>query len=197
MKSLFHNFYMISEITELKESTLFWIPDIRRTGFTIYWLVILLFISGFISLFLIHVDLSVTATGVIQHLNEQERINSTTSVLMGECYVPSKSIGLLQKGQIVSLQIDLFDYHYFGLVTGSVYSIDDDFILVEKKPAFRVKCLIKNKILKLSKQFSCELKNGMTFHARIITCNRSLWQLLYGGVEEWQDTAPTTIQKNS
>ncbi len=59
MKSLFHKFYMISEITELKETTLFWIPDIRRTGFKIYWLIILLFISGFISLFLIHVDLSV------------------------------------------------------------------------------------------------------------------------------------------
>ncbi len=76
-------------------------------------------------------------TGVIQPLNEQEGIKSTTSVFIGECYVPSKSIGLLQKGQIVSLQIDLFDYHYFGLVTGSVYSIDDDYILIEKRACFQ------------------------------------------------------------
>ncbi len=188
---------MISEIADLKETALFWIPDIRRTGFIIYWLVIVLFISGFVSLFLIHVDLSVQATGVIQRLDEQIGIKSATSVFIGECYVPSKSIGLIQKGQIVSLQFDVFDHRYFGQVTGIIYSIEDDFILVEKKPAFRVKCLIKNKILKLSNGFNSELKNGMTFHARIITCKRSIWQLLYGGVEERLDISSLIIPKNS
>jgi membrane fusion protein, peptide pheromone/bacteriocin exporter len=187
---------MISEITELKETTLFWMPDIRQTGFIIYWLIILLFISGFISLFLLHIDLSVKATGVIQRLNEQKGIKPATSVFMGECYVPAENIGLIQKGQQVNLQIDQFDYRYFGLVTGSIYSIDDDYILIEKNPAFRVKCLIKNKTLKLSNGFKCELKNGMRFHARIITCKRSLWQLLFGRVDELSDPSRLAIQKN-
>ncbi len=188
---------MISEIAKLKETTFFWLPEIRQTGFIIYWLVILLFIFGFVSLFLVHVELSVEATGVIQPLNEKNGIKSATSELTGECYVPTNSIGLLQKGQKVSLQIDVFDSHYFGLVTGSIYSIDSDFVLLEKKPAFRVKCLIKNKILKISNGISSELKNGMSFHARIITCKRSLWQLLYGSVGEWLDASHLNISKNS
>jgi hypothetical protein len=180
---------MILEFSELKNTSSWWIPEMRRSGFFIYWLIIGLFFSTFISLFLIHIDISVRTGGIIRLLNERTDIKSKESDFIGECYVPSKDIGYLQKGQLVSLQIDAFDYNYFGIVKGSIYSIDDDFFLLDKTPFFKVRCLLSEKILKLHNGYAGELKNGMSFQARFIICNRSLWQLLYDGLANWLDPA--------
>jgi hypothetical protein len=180
---------MILEFCEIKNTASWWIPEIRRSGFFIYWLIIGLFFSAFISLFLIHIDISVRTGGIIRSLNEGSANKSMESDLIGECYVPSKDIGCLQKGQLVSLQIDAFDYNYFGIIKGNIYSIDDDFFLSDKTPFFKVRCLLNEKILKLPNGYAGELKNGMSFQARFIICNRSLWQLLYDGLADWLDPA--------
>jgi hypothetical protein len=188
---------MILDLAEIKQSALLWIPEMRRSGFIIYWLVIGLFFSGFISLFLIHVDLSVRANGIIRPLNETTDIKSTESGFIGECYVPSKYIVFLKKGQLVWLQIDAFDYNYFGIIAGSIYCIDDDFFILDKTPFLKVRCRFDQKILKLSNGYSGELRIGMSFQARFITCNRSLWQLLYDGLADWLDPSRPPILKVS
>ena len=116
--------------------------------------------------------------------------------LTGECYVLSKDIGMIRKGQAVSIQIDAFNFHYFGIVTGSIYSIDNDFILMDKTPVFKVKCRLNQRILKLSNGYAGEIKKGMSFQARFITCNRSLWQLLYDGLDDWLNPVHQTIFKS-
>jgi HlyD family secretion protein len=110
---------------------------------------------------------------------------SPDGLLMGECYVLSKDIGLLKTGQVVRLQIDAFNYNYFGVVTGKIYSIDNDFVLLDKIRVFKVRCKLNERVLKLSNGYSGELKKGMGFQARFITCKRSLWQLLFDGLDDW------------
>jgi membrane fusion protein, peptide pheromone/bacteriocin exporter len=105
--------------------------------------------------------------------------------LMGECYVSSRDIGLLKTGQPAKFQIDALNYNYFGAGTGNIFSIDNDFILLDKTPVFKVRCRMNEKILRTSNGFPGELKKGMSFQARFITCNRTLWQLLYEGLNDW------------
>jgi hypothetical protein len=50
--------------------------------------------------------------------------------LIGECYVKSKDIGLLKIGQTVRYQIDAFDYNYFGVLTGKIIAVDNDFSVI-------------------------------------------------------------------
>jgi HlyD family secretion protein len=186
---------MLFEITELKDSTSLWLPSMRRHSFVIYWLVIGLFLAGLLSMFLIHVDVSIVANGIIQPLNERNE-NGSYDSLIGECYVLSKDIVFIKKGQTVRLQIDAFNYNYFGVVTGSIFSIDDDFILVDKNPVLKVKCRLNVKELKLPNGYIGEIKKGMRFRARCITCNRTLWQLLYDGLCDWLDTSRQSTSKN-
>jgi hypothetical protein len=167
---------MIFEITELKETAVCWLPSMHRSGYIIYWMVTGLFFTGFLLLFLIHVDISVRANGFIRPFN---------GPLMGECYVLSKDVGLLKTGQAARLQIDAFNYNYFGVLTGKIYSIDNDFILLNKTPVFKVRCELDDRMLKLSNGYSGEVKKGLGFQARFIICKRSLWQLLYDGLDDW------------
>jgi multidrug resistance efflux pump len=116
---------------------------------------------------------------------------SPGGLLLGECYVATKDIGMLRPGLPARFQIDAFDYNYFGVVTGSIISIDNDFILIDKTPAYRVRCRMDQKKLVLSKGFHGDLKKGMRFQARFITGKRSLWQLLYDTIDDWLNPTRT------
>jgi membrane fusion protein, peptide pheromone/bacteriocin exporter len=116
--------------------------------------------------------------------------------LIGECFVASNDIGMIRKGQAVRLLIDAFNYNYFGAVTGSIYFIDHDFILLDKKPVFKVKCRLNERMLKLSNGYTGEIRKGMGFQARFVTCKRSLWQLLYDGLDDWLNPAGQQVLKN-
>src|SRR5882672_2219850 len=77
---------MIFEGTEIKDTSSWWLPAIRRSGFIIYWLTISLFLAGLISLFVIHVDISVRANGIIRPLNERTEIKSPLSGIVDTIY---------------------------------------------------------------------------------------------------------------
>jgi hypothetical protein len=186
---------MLFEISELKDTTSLWMPSMRQSSFVIYWLVIGLFLAGLLSMFLIHVDVSIGANGIIRPLNDRNEIGSCDS-LIGECYVLSKDIVFIKRGQKVRLQIDAFNYNYFGVVNGSIFSIDDDVILVDRSLVLKVKCRLNVKELKLPNGYKGEIKKGMSFRARFITCKRSLWQLLYDKLSDWLDASRQSISKN-
>jgi membrane fusion protein, peptide pheromone/bacteriocin exporter len=112
---------------------------------------------------------------------------SPVGFLMGECFVTSKDIGMLKTGQKVRFQIEAFDYNYFGMATGQVFSIADDIILIDKTPVFKVMCRLNETSLKLSNGYTGEIKKGMGFRARFITTKRTLWQLLYDNLKNWFD----------
>jgi membrane fusion protein, peptide pheromone/bacteriocin exporter len=178
---------------DLKDTGICWTPEIRRSGFIIYWLVIVLVLTGMLSLFLIRVDVSVRATGVVRPVNERSDIRSPNGALMAECYVPSKDIGLLKNGQAARFLIDAYNYNYFGAATGFIFSIDNDFILLDKIPVYKVKCRLNESRLKLSNGFSGDIKKGMSFRVRFITCRRTIWQLLYDNLNDWMDPSQRPV----
>ena len=105
--------------------------------------------------------------------------------LVGECYVPAKDIGLIRKGQKVQFRIDAFDYRYFGMPAGRVCYMDDDVLLQENVPFFRVRSSFDSIRLQLRNGYAVRLKKGMTFRARFLVARRSLWQLLFDKIDDW------------
>lgn len=166
----------IYKLTDLKDTMMSWIPLLRRSGFIFYGLVTLFFVAGFLAMFFIHVDISIRASGIIL----SERMG-----LMAECYVPSKNIGFLKPGLPARFQIDAYNYNYFGSVNGYIFSISDDFILIDRIPVYKVNCHFNSISLKLRNGYIGHLKKGMGFQVRFITCRRTLWQLLFDTVDDW------------
>ncbi len=109
--------------------------------------------------------------------------------LVGECYVSTRDIGMLKAGQQVRFRIDAFSYHYFGTIRGSVISVDNDFTMMDGRPFFKVVCRLDEHELKLKNGYKGQLKKGMGFIAGFVINNRSLWQLLYDGVDDWLNPA--------
>lgn len=116
-------------------------------------------------------------------------IISPETNLIAECYVPTQDVGLLKKNQPVKFQIDAFDYNYFGIVTGRISSIDDDYTLIDNKPVFKVRCLLDKTQLHLKNGFTGHLKKGLTLQARFMVTRRSAWQLLFDKVNNWLNPA--------
>lgn len=126
--------------------------------------------------------------GVIQ-AGESFCIISPESDLMAECYVPTRHAGLLKINQPVKFQVDAFDYNFFGMLTGKILSIDNDFTLIENRPVFKVRCLFDHKQLYLKNGFKGVLKKGLTIQARFIVARRSAWQLLFDKLDDWLNPA--------
>jgi HlyD family secretion protein len=107
--------------------------------------------------------------------------------VVGECYVPTRDAGMLRRGQPARFQIDAFNYNYFGAAEGRILSIDNDFTLWDNQPVFKVICIFDGKKSTSSDAYRGLLKKGLTFRARFISANRSLWQLLYDKLDDWID----------
>ena len=105
--------------------------------------------------------------------------------LIVECLASPKNVGLLLPGQEARFQIDAFDYKYFGLISGKIISIDNDFTLMDHKPVYKIRCSISSSRLQLKNGYSVHLKKGMTLNARFIITERALWQLLWDTVDDW------------
>ncbi|WP_041258064.1 HlyD family secretion protein [Fibrella aestuarina] len=114
---------------------------------------------------------------------------SPDSTLIVEAYVPSKDIGLLQPGQVVRLQVDAFDYNQWGLLTGKVLDIANDFTMNNNQPVFKVRCQLDRPYLSLSNGYRGQLKKGMTVQTRFQVARRSLFQLLYDKADDWLNPA--------
>jgi HlyD family secretion protein len=147
-------------------------------------------------------------SGVVQNINtryaggfisagETLCILSPQSNLIGECYVSTRDVGLLKAGQPARFQIDAFDYNYFGILTGKVIYIDNDFTVVENKPVFKVRCSFDSTQLLLKNGYKGELKKGLTFQARFVVAERTLWQLLFDKMDDWLNPAAPVIPETA
>ena len=123
--------------------------------------------------------------GSYVQIGEVLGIISPDSSLLVECYVSTFDIGLLKPKMKTNFQIDAFNYNDWGLVSGSILDIAKDFVLVQEKPVFKVKCKLNQTSLQLKNGYIAQLKKGMTLRARFIVTRRSLYQLLYDKVDNW------------
>lgn len=105
--------------------------------------------------------------------------------LVAECYVTTRDAGFIRPGQPATFRIDAFNYNYFGLLTGSVASIDNDFTVINNEPAFKVRCVFNRTQLHLKNGYTGHLKKGLTLQANFIIANRTLWQLLFDNINDW------------
>lgn len=139
-------------------------------------------------------------TGIVQGINNRyagtwimtnESICSISpeDKLIGECLVSTRDIGLLRISQPVSFQIDAFDYNYFGMVTGKLIAMDDDYMVIDNKPLFRVRCCFDEDLLHATHGLTGKLKKGLSFQARFILGKRSLWQLIFDKADAWFNPA--------
>ena len=135
-------------------------------------------------------------SGVLQNFNKYYQgsliqagevlgVISPQAELVAECYVSTRDVGLLKQKQQTLFQIDAFDYNYFGILTGKIFSIDNDYTVVDNKPAFKVRCTLDTKQLHLKNGFTGNIKKGMTMQARFVVARRSLWQLLFDKINDW------------
>lgn len=119
---------------------------------------------------------------------------SPEETIIGECYVQTKDIGLLKQGQAARFQLEAFDYNYFGVLTGKIIRIDNDFTAINNKPVFKVYCSFDRIQLQLKNGFTGCLKKGLGFQANFIIARRTLWQLLFDKLDNWLNpNAPPTI----
>lgn len=111
---------------------------------------------------------------------------SPDAQLIAICYVKPSDIGLIRKGQAVNFQVDAFNYNQWGLISGKVIDISDDIIFSDRGVAiFKVRCVLDSDHLKLKNEYKGYLRKGMSFTARFMVAERSLYELFYDKVDDW------------
>jgi len=127
--------------------------------------------------------------GCLLQANETLCTISPEGNLIGECYVQTRDIGFLKLGQAVNYQVEAFDYNYFGVLTGKILAIDNDYTIINNATAIKVRCSFDSTQLHLKNGFSGQLKKGLNFQARFTVARRSLWQLLFDKLDDWLNPA--------
>ncbi|HET6228537.1 MAG TPA: HlyD family efflux transporter periplasmic adaptor subunit [Longimicrobiaceae bacterium] len=125
------------------------------------------------------------APGSFVAAGDRLAVISPTAALVAEMQVAPRDVGMLRVGMPVRMQVDAFNYLDWGSVHGRILDISDDFLLVDGRPAFRVRCAMAEGRLSLKNGVTGRLKKGMTLQGRFLVARRSLFQLLYDNVNDW------------
>lgn len=111
---------------------------------------------------------------------------SPDTTLIAVTYISPIDIAFIEKGQVVTFQVDAYNYNQWGLAYGKVIDIADDLSLLnEREAGFLVTCFLNTPFLTLPSGQEGHIKKGMTFNVRFIVARRSLFQLLYDKVDNW------------
>nr|WP_294900546.1 HlyD family efflux transporter periplasmic adaptor subunit [uncultured Pedobacter sp.] len=130
-------------------------------------------------------NLAGVQAGAYVFANQKIADISPDSNIIAFCYIKPSDIGLIKKGQEVRLNIDAFNYNQWGFITGKVLDISNDILITDNQPHFKVKCSLEQNYLQLKNGYKGFIKKGMTFNARFLVAERSLYQLLYDKVDDW------------
>jgi HlyD family secretion protein len=97
-----------------------------------------------------------------------------------EAYVSSRDVGALRVGGPVRLQVDAFDYTVWGTAQGRVAAIAEDYLRVDGRPVFKVRCTLARPDLVRPDGARARLRKGMTVRARFPVERRTLLAWLRG-----------------
>jgi membrane fusion protein, peptide pheromone/bacteriocin exporter len=111
------------------------------------------------------------SSGSFVTAGEPIAVISPSSELQAEVYVTPRDIGLIRPSTPVRMQVDAFNYNDWGMATGQVREISDDFVMVDQRPVFKVKCSLDQDYLALKSGFRGRLKKGMTLRARFVVAH--------------------------
>lgn len=110
---------------------------------------------------------------------------SPDTTLLAICYVSTKDVGLLKEGMKGSFRVDAFNANEWGFVEGEISKISTDAYIQNDQSFFKVECLLDQHFLSLQNGFKGEFKKGMTIQASFQVAERTLFQLLYDGMDDW------------
>lgn len=131
-------------------------------------------------------NLSGIQSGSYVFSNQKIAEISPDAQLIAICYVKPADIGLIRKGQQVNFQVDAFNYNQWGLISGNVIDISDDIIFSDQGfSVFKVRCVLNSNHLKLKNDYKGYLRKGMSFTARFMVAERTLFDLLYDKLDDW------------
>lgn len=118
---------------------------------------------------------------------QQLALISTQDSLFAEVYIPTNQIGYVQKNMKVRLLIDAYNFHEWGVITGTVKKVSSEVKIMHKTPVLIAQVSLDQPELKLKNGYTGKLKKGMTLSARFSLQKRSLLALLYDKAEDWLD----------
>jgi HlyD family secretion protein len=110
---------------------------------------------------------------------------SPDTTLTAEFYTGSRNLAYLNPGQQVQLHMDAFNPMDWGTLPATISEISDDYLLLNGKPVFRVKCIPETTQLNLKSGFQANIRKGMTFSARCFVCRKSLLKLTMDKMSDW------------
>ncbi|AEE50427.1 HlyD family secretion protein [Haliscomenobacter hydrossis] len=112
---------------------------------------------------------------------------STHDSLLAEIHIPTAQIGYIRRGMPVSLQVDAYNYHEWGAISGTVHQVPNEVKIINETPVFVTQVKLHQKELKLKNGYVGKLKKGMIIRAQFFLQKRSLFALLYDKAEDWLD----------
>jgi HlyD family secretion protein len=129
--------------------------------------------------------------GSLLQANEAICFVSPEGDVVAECYVSSRDIGFIRENQQVYFQVDAFDYNFFGVISGRIITIDNDYTLMDGRPVFKIRCTFDSEQLNTKKGQTVQLRKGLTVQARFIIGQRTIWQLLFDKMDDWINPSKT------
>jgi multidrug resistance efflux pump len=140
-------------------------------------------------------EIRASVTGIVQGLNgryagqflqsgETVALVSPETVLVAECLVNTSDIGFIHNDSKVNIQIDAFNYRYYGSLSGRILSIDNDFSIINNMPVYKIRCCFENKPIQGRNKYTGSLKKGLMLQARFIIRKRTIWQLLFDKIDK-------------
>ncbi len=112
---------------------------------------------------------------------------SPKGLLIAECYILPKDVGLLHIGQHCRIQIDAYNYNDWGVITGEIIDVFDDIIPSPDNSYqyYMIYCSLDKDTLSLKNGYTRSAKKGMSARVRFIVTERTLFQLLYDKIDDW------------
>jgi len=124
--------------------------------------------------------------GMIVGMNQEVAEISPDGQLVALCLVSPSDIGLINDSLKVKIQVDALNYTEWGLLDARISEIPEDMVIENASLAyFRVRCIPEKTYLTLKNGARADLKKGMSFNARIIITQRTLFNLLFDKLDKW------------
>jgi membrane fusion protein, peptide pheromone/bacteriocin exporter len=122
-------------------------------------------------------------TGTNLEAGQIVSVISPDSGMLAEVFVNPRDIGFIRKNYPVKVQVDAFNYNEWGMISGKIIDISDDYILINNMPCFRIRCSLNSFQLQLKNGVKGRLKKGMTIRARFVVTEKTILQLLYENID--------------
>jgi membrane fusion protein, peptide pheromone/bacteriocin exporter len=131
---------------------------------------------------------SLSAASILERGERVATISPNTD-LVGEAMLSARDIALVRRGTPARLMIDALNYREWGVADAIVIDVADDASLTGPEPVFRIRCRLARTELRLRGGQRAALGKGMTFRARFVVAERSLFQLLFDRADDWLNPA--------